>query len=372
MIGTSDSLHSEIHDSTFLNFSKTVSSSERRTSKLIDFKHFKKDDQSILNDNRTYSGVNEMHSIISKKTKNNMDLISDVRSFNINKYRSSKVNRLKILPLYKVLLDFNKQDIENLRKCWNQMISEKSYESRNAIPGSYLEESDVSQNFLSFSSTSSTKQKILHTINNINSIRFKGSTLCCEFYNNMIRLDPNLIKMFPSIKHQAVAFATVLSFTINQLEDLKNVENYLMSIAKKHSRILGIKPYMFELMGKALLQTFSERFGVNYFEKYEHLWIELYLYLSNTLIYYGIDPVLDYVSIDSVPNFLDTSFFKKSLKKKVSNINSTIKSESIRKNSFNLNSGNDRDFSNKKLSNFININPKNQKNKEKKNDCAIH
>lgn len=105
-------------------------------------------------------------------------------------------------------------------------------------------------------------------------------------------MDPKLERLFPSIKHQAVAFAGVMSLTISQLENLSTMNDYLEKLGKRHSRILGIEPAMFEMMGEALIQTFHERFGNKFSHDLEILWIKLYLFLANSLLQFGIDPVL--------------------------------------------------------------------------------
>lgn len=119
-----------------------------------------------------------------------------------------------------------------------------------------------------------------------------SSLFCRQFYDNLLMLKPDLEEMFPSIRHQAVQFAGVMAMTISQLEDLTLMDEYLMKLGKRHSRVLGIGSDHFELMGEVLILTFQERFGTRFTQELAVLWIRLYLYLANTLLQFGVDPVM--------------------------------------------------------------------------------
>lgn len=120
-----------------------------------------------------------------------------------------------------------------------------------------------------------------------------------QFYANLLELDPNLEKIFPSIKHQSVAFDGVLTTAINNLENLTVLENYLNNLGKRHARILGVDPPQFELMGVAFIKTIQNRFGVHSTVELEETWAKLYSYLANSILQFGIDPVL---RIDPISN----------------------------------------------------------------------
>lgn len=168
---------------------------------------------------------------------------------------------------YKVNLNLNKKEIELIRYTWNIMLLDEENSVSGKIPGLFKK-------------------------NNASTIA--SSLFCRQFYSNLLSMSPELEKLFPSIKHQAVAFAGVMSFAITQLENLSNLDDYLNKLGKRHSRILGIEPSQFELMGEALIETFHERFGYKFTRELEILWIKLYLYLSNSLLQFGIDPVLKF------------------------------------------------------------------------------
>lgn len=182
-------------------------------------------------------------------------------------------------------LNLNKKEIELIRFTWNKMLlDEPIVESKSSlpIPGGFQ--------FQSYMSQQSSQQSNGQLYKSQSTIA--SSLFCRQLYANLLSMDPDLEKLFPSIKHQAVAFAGVLSFAINQLENLSTLNGYLENLGKRHSRILGIEPSMFELMGEAFIQTFHERFGNKFNQELEVLWIKLYLFLANSLLQFGIDPVL--------------------------------------------------------------------------------
>lgn len=154
----------------------------------------------------------------------------------------------------------------------------------------------------SYSTHEFPKYKIVLSLNNREINLLKASwgkmftrgdlTLFCEqLYSNLLSLDPTLLHQFPSIHHQAQAFSSVLTMTISQLENLEVLDNYLMKLGKRHSRILNIEPFQFELLGESLVNTFYERFGRSFTQELEVLWIKLYMYLSNKMVQYGFDPI---------------------------------------------------------------------------------
>jgi hemoglobin-like flavoprotein len=174
---------------------------------------------------------------------------------------------------YRIKLSLTRKEIELLRYTWNQMITDQPVSQFDAnvtnIPGAFKQMAP-SRSGLAVSAS---------------------SMFCRQFYANLLSMDPNLEKLFPSINHQSVAFAGVISLAVSQLENLLGVEDYLSNLGKRHSRILGIEPAQFELLGEAFILTFHERLGAKFEPQLEILWIKLYMYLANTLLQYGIDPV---------------------------------------------------------------------------------
>lgn len=184
-------------------------------------------------------------------------------------------SNLYIEPEYnmKLVLNFNANEIKLIRSTWNEMIND-----------------DLNKNLNTENNAQATS---------INHASIASSLFCIQFYSNLLGMDPNLERMFPSIKHQAISFAGVLSTAIINLENLKALDDFLLNLGKRHSRILGIDPPHFELMGVALLKTFQDRFGINFSLELERCWARLYTYLANSILQFGIDPVL---KIDKINN----------------------------------------------------------------------
>ncbi|ODV80378.1 globin-like protein, partial [Suhomyces tanzawaensis NRRL Y-17324] len=200
---------------------------------------------------------------------------------------TSITSDFSIQSQFKVSLKMSKKEIELIRYTWNKMLLDEPIEQKQnpfGMPGGF------STNITN--STAGSKEKTMNYINRTSASTVASSLFCRQFYSNLLSMDSNLEKLFPSIKHQAVSFAGVMSFAISQLENLSVLDDYLINLGKRHSRILGIEPANFELMGEALIQTFLERFGTRFTQELEVLWIKLYMYLANSLLQFGIDPII--------------------------------------------------------------------------------
>ncbi|CEP25146.1 unnamed protein product [Cyberlindnera jadinii] len=159
-------------------------------------------------------------------------------------------------------LHFTAQEIEMVRSSWKEMISD-----------------DLSKEG--------------------NQSSFASSLFCIQFYSNLMAMEPELEKMFPSIKHQAMSFSGVLSTAIINLDHLDKLDDYLNNLGKRHARILGIDPPHFELMGAAFLKTVQDRFGHSLTLAMERCWARLYTYLANSILQGGIDPILRVEKLNS-------------------------------------------------------------------------
>lgn len=190
---------------------------------------------------------------------------------------------------YKVTLNFSKNDIELIRYTWNQMLLEEAVvEKKSALPqmpGMFPIPVDSHGN-------RQNSHKALNFIKQSSTSNIASSLFCRQMYSNLLLMEPSLEKMFPSIKHQAAAFAGVMSLAMSQLENISNMDDYLMKLGKRHSRILCIEKPAFEIFGEALIQTFHERFGLRFNQELEILWIKLYMYIANTMLQFGADPKL--------------------------------------------------------------------------------
>lgn len=226
---------------------------------------------------------------------------------------------------YKVKLQLNKHQIDLLRYTWNQMLLEESnedeifddggidnydldeegnieeninvyYANNDSIPGAFPTGYNNSRRRIikrkSSRNVNGSGSTNTNTMTRLDSTTIASSLFCRQLYFNLLSKDPTLEKMFPSIKHQAANMAGILSLTISQLENLSILDEYLAKLGKLHSRVLNIEEAHFKLMGEAFVQTFQERFGSKFTKELENLWIKLYLYIANTLLQTGIDPVL--------------------------------------------------------------------------------
>lgn len=230
---------------------------------------------------------------------------------NTNNYHLTKMetndsidSNYSLQQQFKIELNLSKKEIELIRFTWYKMLLDEPVEVPEPnlpIPGGFR---FAAKNSLSAQAQQQQNIETPKVTNNITS-----SLFCRQLYGNLLGMDPKLEKLFPSIKHQAVAFAGVMSFAISQLENLSALNDYLENLGKRHSRILGIEPSMFELMGEALIQTFHERFGNRFNQELEVLWIKLYLFLANSLLQFGIDPVLKLNKGENTKND-DSSLFK--------------------------------------------------------------
>lgn len=204
---------------------------------------------------------------------------------------------------FRVSLTLSKREIELIRYSWHEMLMDQPGVTKKAkptnIPGAFPVFGKASNSGNS-SGTSGNGNNSgngngtsgMPGVTRTSAARVASSLFCRQLYANLLSMDPNLESLFPLIRHQAVAFSGVLSFAVSQLENLSTLDDYLMSLGKRHSRILGIEPASFELMGEALVQTFHERFGNRFSHELEILWIKVYLYLANSILQFGIDPVL--------------------------------------------------------------------------------
>lgn len=201
-------------------------------------------------------------------------------SYHITRLQSEVNSVCSVRSQYRVSLRLTPKEISLIRYTWNEMLVEEPVvETRSPlpIPGLY--------SYLA-------RNKPLPTPGTSKDSLFALSLFCGQFYRNLLTMEPGLELVFPSLKHQAISMAGVMSFAINCLENLSSLDAHLTKLGKRHSRILGVGPPEFELMGEALIKTFHDRFGPRFTHELELLWIKLFMYLSNSLLQFGVDPVL--------------------------------------------------------------------------------
>ncbi|AET40853.1 uncharacterized protein Ecym_6484 [Eremothecium cymbalariae DBVPG len=236
---------------------------------------------------------------------------------------SNIVDRMR----YKIVLKLTSREIQLIRSSWATMLNETAtsdktvalfrqiervpsntttiQQQQNSINNNttqYLQRRPTSvttnsagqsSNNLSAVSVISPQASSISSTESFTSNNMASSLFCAQFYANLLDMDPELDKMYPSIKHQAVAYAGVLTTAISHLENLSLMDAYLNDLGKRHARILGIEPPHFELMGVAFLKTIQDRFGIHCTIELVETWSRLYSYLANSILQFGIDPILE-------------------------------------------------------------------------------
>lgn len=257
--------------------------SVRKTSRLSQISSVR---QHLLRPEGSISAQSDLQSITSYTSHTLDSAASSHATVREENYRLTRVNSQSSLgsnfstqTQYRVQLELSPKEISLLRYTWNRMLAEEPVNDLSlalAMPGAMW---------------STSRDKPLPVVSSRQS-HGALSTFCTQLYLNLLTMDPDLEKAFPSLRHQAVSMAGVMLLAINSLENLTSLDDYLVELGKRHSRILGIEPAQFEMMGEALIQTFVERFGTRFTHELEILWIKFYLYLSNSIIQFGLDPVL--------------------------------------------------------------------------------
>lgn len=307
------------------------------------------------------------HSLSSTRSSSSEDAIEIMsQTSNAQSLSSNVVEGIR----YKIVLKLTTREIKLIRDSWNLMLSdEKSNETKSSSffkrvfktsrsssvsqpesssvfeTGSKMKLKRITTGTSTNSNTTTSKPQTITTATISNSM--SSSLFCAQFYSNFLSMDPDLEKAFPSLKHQDTAFAGVLTMAINNLEDLTAMEAYLNNLGKRHARVLGINPPQFELMGVALLRTIRDRFGVYCTFELEETWARLYSYLANSILQFGIDPILkvDYVESElhlPVPNLIENTPTTKipinePLESQTPQVLQTVSSHNPKKNNNNVN-----------------------------------
>lgn len=241
---------------------------------------------------RLFLQRHDTDALLLKPTLSHQSVLSDSSLPNHDNYRLTRIgtsdsacSQLSMQSKYRVTLDLSHKEISLLRYTWNRMLVEEPVEEETKLllpfPG-----------LAAINTWAQIKDKPLPSVASTRQALLASSTFCLQIYLNLLAMDPTLELAFPSLRHQAVLMAGVMSFAINSLENLSHLDAYLGELGKRHSRIFGIEPAQFELMGEAVVQTFCERFGTRFTHDLETLWIKFYLYLANSLLQFGLDPVL--------------------------------------------------------------------------------
>ena len=153
-----------------------------------------------------------------------------------------------------------------------------------------------SSSFLNSSSSSSRTAPIL-TDTDFNRKQYDDTNIskslfCTQFYDNLVNIDQQMEQAYPTLRHQAVSFTILLDSAVQNLNNIKKIDEQLKRTGKRHTRILGIDNGKFEVMGRAFIITLQDRLGDYFTTELDRLWSQLYSYLADSLLMYGVDPVL--------------------------------------------------------------------------------
>lgn len=250
-------------------------------------------------------GSNETLSVLSRTvTATSVNSTSTINTtFETNWMPNSfVVSRKK----YRISLRLKQNEIDLLRKSWAIVTSNEARASDNNEDLHLLTSRNSSTSGLNLMKTNTnssaqtgnnTSAAPKNNASTFNTASFSSFLFCIQFYNNLIGMDPEIETLIPSIRHQASAFAGVITVAIGTLEDLSKMKESLLNLGHLHARILGIDSPYFKIMGEALIKTFQDWFG-NSPESFplelEEAWIKLYCFLANSIIQGGIDPIIEY------------------------------------------------------------------------------
>ncbi|KAG0669738.1 hypothetical protein C6P45_003372 [Maudiozyma exigua] len=250
--------------------------------------------------------------------------VSSILNRPTEKIELKMTKKEKILIICSWNLILNDDLTDNDLKKFSHMASmlekqpehEHSYEHKHHISSSTMEEDESSSSddilnafltetnpnkynsssFLNSSSSSSRTAPILRDTDfnrkQYDDTNISKSLFCTQFYDNLVNIDQQMEQAYPTLRHQAVSFTILLDSAVQNLNNIKKIDEQLKRTGKRHTRILGIDNGKFEVMGRAFIMTLQDRLGDYFTTELDRLWSQLYSYLADSLLMYGIDPVL--------------------------------------------------------------------------------
>lgn len=191
---------------------------------------------------------------------------------------------------YKIKLYLSQREIQLIKDSWFLLINEDipTKDSYSIFFNRIIRKTDTNNTInendnISINSSSS---KLVNLSG--------GGLFFWQLYENLIAMDPMLEQLFPTLKHQTTSFAIVLENSIENLNDLSQLDEYLQNLGKRHSRVFGIQRPNFELMGIAFLKTLQDRLSYLCTSEIIKSWSRLYSFLANSILQFGIDPIVQF------------------------------------------------------------------------------
>ncbi|SJM85610.1 uncharacterized protein ZBIST_2348 [Zygosaccharomyces bailii] len=278
-----------------------------------------------------HSGSSRGESNAPTKRSNNPDdlslgkKVSGQTSENSDAYAPSKIASttstatLQHRVRYRIVLKLKPRERALIRDSWAMILNDES--ASNISSSAKTKQSKLKGTFgmpshhksrLEMGHAAQGSAQSNRAENGVRSNAFTSSLFCSQVYWNLLLMAPQVEQMLPSTKHHAVAFGGVLTAAINNLENLDVLDDFFEHLGKRHARILGIEVPHYELMGVAFLKTMQDIFGVHCTVELEKAWSKLYSYLANSILQFGIDPILcirpeEDILILPVPNLVEAT-----------------------------------------------------------------
>lgn len=192
----------------------------------------------------------------------------------------------------RVLLKLTPNEIDLIRKSWSVNVLDEEADEDDQISSSANSESGDAQSISTKQSSGSNSQSMSSTTGDESRAKLKSPSdsmfashqLWRQAYETLIALYPEMEPSLPTIRHQTVAFAGVMYMVVMNLEDLTRMDEFLFNLGRKHGRVFGIGGRYFKAMGNALIQTFENKYPLQFPPHISQLWERVYCYIVNVMI----------------------------------------------------------------------------------------
>lgn len=197
--------------------------------------------------------------------------------------------KVKFAP--RVLLKLTPNEIDLIRKSWSvnvldeeedddQFISNDNSKSGDTQSINTEKSSDIHSQSVGSITGDETRAKLRSPSDSM----FASHQLWRQVYETLVALYPEMEPSLPTIRHQTVAFAGVMYMAVMNLEDLTRMDEFLFNLGRKHGRVFGIDGTYFKAMGNALIQTFENKYPLQFPPQISQLWERVYCYVVNVMI----------------------------------------------------------------------------------------
>ncbi|GMF55284.1 unnamed protein product [[Candida] boidinii] len=197
--------------------------------------------------------------------------------------------KVKFAP--RVLLKLTPNEIDLIRKSWSVNVLDEEEDDDQFISNDNSKSGDTesistekSSGTSSHSMGSTTGDETRSKLRSPSDSMFASHQLWRQVYETLVALYPEMEPSLPTIRHQTVAFAGVMYMVVMNLEDLTRMDEFLFNLGRKHGRVFGIDGSYFKAMGNALIQTFENKYPLQFPPQISQLWERVYCYVVNVMI----------------------------------------------------------------------------------------